>query len=77
MTLAEVLPLVERLDANDLAELHETTGRWLDESDASDEATARLLDERRAAGDAHSDQWLPWEDSMRRLRQYAAELLMS
>ncbi|MDR1212672.1 MAG: hypothetical protein LBK54_00985 [Propionibacteriaceae bacterium] len=39
-----------------------------------DEETARLLDERRAAIEAQQCQWSPWEDSMRRLRQYAAEL---
>ncbi|MDR1078302.1 MAG: hypothetical protein LBL55_06535, partial [Propionibacteriaceae bacterium] len=47
----------------------------LSRSAVVDEETARLLDERRAAIEAQQCQWSPWEETMGRLRQYAAELI--
>jgi hypothetical protein len=72
VTLSDVLPLVEQLTPDELAELHQTTGRWLDERDDIDADTARILDERAARAD--SDQWSPWDQSMQRLRRRAADL---
>ena len=78
MTLADVMPLVERLSRDEVAELHETTGRWLREQacepieglsseGATDDETAAILDERLAKTDANPGQWVDWESSMHKL----------
>jgi len=72
MTLTDVLPLVEQLTPDELAELHQTTGRWLGERDDIDADTAQVLDDRASRAD--STQWSPWQESMGRLRQRAADL---
>jgi hypothetical protein len=73
MTLSDLLPMVERLSHEDLAELR----RWIDErSDyALDPEAEQELDNRISRFDPDSGDWKPMGEVARGIREYAARLV--
>ncbi|MDR1852790.1 MAG: hypothetical protein LBR21_09140 [Propionibacteriaceae bacterium] len=72
MTLAQIMPMVEALDPDEIRELNEVTTRLVKEQEEYDEEVFQLLEERYARWQAEGEPTVHLDDEFFRQRKLRA-----